>query len=626
MLQSMRHLAQNWLFKGLMLLLIVSFGIWGIGDIFRGNPLHSTVAKTGKVTIAVEELNHEFEQTLQRARQMFGPDLTPQQAKQIGLMDSALNALIERAQVDQDIKRLGIAVNDKTVLEQLASMPQFRNKDGSLNKDQLRQALQNARVSEGEFLRQERQDMARHQLIDIFNSERPMPQNIVDLVYQARGQKRVFDVITLRNDSVGDVAAPDDKALHDFYDANGKLFTAPEHRAITIARLSTDDIAKDVSISDDAVAKQYEAKKSELSLPERRDIVQVVLQSEAKAKALASAARSGGLASAAKKAGYEAIPINKTDEKSILPELAQPVFGMKEGDIAQPVQSNLGWHVVQLTKIYPAGTPKLEDVKDQLRADMQRDQAIDGATKLVNKLDDELAAGHALEDIADGMKMRLIKIPAIDGNGKAPDGKDPPELPYKEDVLKAAFGQNAGETSPVMDDKNGNYYVVRTDDVTPSAVRPFDQVKNDVIAAWKAQEQAKQAAVEADKMVKALQGGQATTSFATQKGVDVRVSKPISLLGDNDPLIPQQMEAQMMRMKKGDVVTAPEGDRQLILRLAEIADIGADENSEAKGKIAGELSTDVPKEIAEQYIRHLRVLFPVDIHRDVLETVSQQGS
>ncbi len=138
------------------------------------------------------------------------------------------------------------------------------------------------------------------------------------------------------------------------------------------------------------------------------------------------------------------------------------------------------------------------------------------------------------------MKMRLIKIPAIEGNGKTPDGKDPPEFPHKDDVLKAAFGQNAGETSPVMDDKNGNYYVVRTDDVTPSGAKPFDQVKNDVLAGWKAQEQAKLAAIEADKIVKGLRDGQRASSFAAQKGVDVRVSKPISLLGDNDPLCPKR--------------------------------------------------------------------------------------
>src|ERR1700730_7343543 len=143
---------------------------------------------------------------------------------------------------------------------------------------------------------------------------------------------------------------------------------------------------------------------------------------------------------------------------------------MKAGEVSNPIKSNLGWHVVQLKNISPAGTPSFDEVKEQIRTDMKRDQAVDTATRMVNKLDDELGAGHALEDIADSMKLRLIKIPAVEDNGKTPDGKDPPELPHKEDVLKAAFGQNAGETSPVLDDKNGNYFVVRTDEISPAAV------------------------------------------------------------------------------------------------------------------------------------------------------------
>jgi peptidyl-prolyl cis-trans isomerase D len=626
MLQSMRHLAQSWVFKGLMLILIISFGIWGIGDIFRGNPLSGTVAKAGRVTITVQDLDREFEQTMIRARQMFGPDLTAQQAKQIGLLDTALNALIERAQVDQDIKRLGINVSDRAVLDRLTALPQFRNKDGSLNKDQLRMALAQAHLSERQFLNQERMDLARHQLIDIFTNEKPLPPTVVDDVYRARGQKRILDVVTLKNDSIGDIASPDDKALHAFYDQNPKLFTAPEHRAITIARLATDDVAKDIAVSDEDVRKEYEAKRAEMSRPERRDLLQTVMQDEAKAKRLAAAAKvSGNLAAAAKSMGYQAVPLNQTEAKTLLPELVKPVFAMQTGAVSDPVKSNLGWHVVQVKKISPAGTPTFEDVKDQLRADMKRDQAIDSATRMVNKLDDELAAGHALDDIADSMKMRLIKIPALEENGKTPDGKDPPELPHKDDVLKAAFSQNVGETSPVMDDKNGNYFVVRTDDVVPSAVKPFDQVKDAIAADWKMQEQAKEAAAQAEKIAKGLQGGAAASSFAAQKGVDVRVSKPISLLGESDPGLPESLIPQILQMKKGEVITSPLPGKQVILRLAEIVNVDASADKDAKGKIAEELSTGMPKELAEEYLRHLRFAFPIEIRRDTLETVSRQG-
>src|ERR1700761_4116273 len=133
MLQTMRHLAQSWVFKGLMLFLIISFSIWGIGDIFRGNPLQRTVAKTGKLAISVETLNHAFEQSLVRARQMMGPDFTAAQAKQMGLYDTSLTDLIQRAKMEQEIKKLGIDVSKHKFLDQLAALPQFRNKDGSFN-------------------------------------------------------------------------------------------------------------------------------------------------------------------------------------------------------------------------------------------------------------------------------------------------------------------------------------------------------------------------------------------------------------------------------------------------------------------------------------------------------------
>ena len=102
----------------------------------------------------------------------------------------------------------------------------------------------------------------------------------------------MFDVVTLRNDSIKDIPAPDDKALHEYYDQHPQPFTTPEFRAITIARLSTDDLAKDITISDDQLHKEYDAKGDQLIHPERRDLAQVVVQNEDDAKKLAAAAKS----------------------------------------------------------------------------------------------------------------------------------------------------------------------------------------------------------------------------------------------------------------------------------------------------------------------------------------------
>ncbi len=624
MLQTMRHLGQSWIFKTLMLFLVISFSIWGIGDIFRGNPLQRTVAKTGHTAITVQVLDHAFQQALTRARQFLGPDITPEQAKQMGLMDQTLDNLIQRADTEQIVARLGIDVSNKTLLDRMASQSQFHDKDGHFDKTILHQMVTQSSMSEGAFLDAARKEMAQQQLFDALQSAGKVPETIIDSLYRARGQKRILDVVTIKNASFKDIPTPDDKALNNFYQQNSQKFLAPEYRGLTIASLSTDDMAKDITISDADVKKEYDARTAELARPERRDLVQVVLQDENAARQLAAAAKAGGnLTAAAKAKGHDAVPLDQVDQKTLLPDLSNAAFTIPAGQVADPIKSSLGWHVIQVKKIYPAGTPDFESIKDQLRDTMKHDQAIESVTRTVNQLDDQLAAGHALEDIADGMKMRMIKIPAVDAQGKTPEDTPPGELPDREDVLKSAFAQASGETSPVLDDRNGNYFVVRTDEVTPSAVPVFDKVKDKVAAEWKAAEQAKRAETAADDIVKGLRDGKPASSFAAQSGVEVRVSKPVSLLGDSDAELPQTILPQIFKMKKGEVASLPLPDHQLILRLVDLVD--ADPKDAERGKVTGDLNGRMPSELSEQYIKYLRVLFPVEVDRSVLENMRQQG-
>ncbi|MDX2028297.1 MAG: SurA N-terminal domain-containing protein [Alphaproteobacteria bacterium] len=624
MLQSMRHLAQSWLFKGLMLILVVSFAIWGVGDIFRGNPQNRTVVKVGKMAITAQAVEQAFREALAQARQMVGFELSEQQAMQTGLLDKVVDGMIDRSVIDQDIERLGIDVNEKLVANHIAALPQFQ-KDGKFDKELFRQRLTQIRMTERDLLAQGRQEMARQQLLNSITNIGKVPQSIIDAVYEARGQKRVFDVVILKNASVK-TPEPEDKVLQDYYQQNLQRFTSPEYRGLTIVRLATDDVQKDITLSEEDVKKAYEARIAQFTRPERRDILQVILQDEARARQLAAAVQSGkDLIHAAKMTGHTVVPLNGTEEKTLLPELAKPVFEIKAGQVSDAIKSPLGWHIFQVTKIIPGSKRDYNEVKTQLRDTLRRDQAVDTAMRMVNQLDDELAAGHALEDIADSLKLRLVKIPPVDAKGRTADGKEPSEMPEKDNVLKAGFDQNAGETSPVMDDKKGNYFVVRTDEVTPSAQRPFEKVRDSIVASWKVREQAKLAATEAEKIAQGLREGKKPSSFAAGSGVEVRVSKPVSLLNDADPDVSPAAAPQMFKMKKGEVSVSSLMDRQMIVRLAEIIEVDENANAGIKGQVTDALGRHVPQELAEQYVKHLRDIFPVKVNREALNDMRQRG-
>jgi peptidyl-prolyl cis-trans isomerase D len=192
-------------------------------------------------------------------------------------------------------------------------------------------------------------------------------------------------------------------------------------------------------------------------------------------------------------------------------------------------------------------------------------------------------------------------------------------------MLKDAFAQNAGETSPIEDDKAGNYYVVRTDDIKPAGVEPFDAVKDDVAKAWMAHARMEKARSEADAIAKDLGAGKPVSSFAGEEGASVRTSSPLSQLGDTDALLPPDIIAQAFRLKKGETARGEADNKQIVVRLAEIADADTGKDDPRKGQIEGEIRREAAGELLDQYIRHLYLVFPVSTDAALLDHMRQQG-
>ncbi len=626
MLQSIRTLAHSWVVKTLMLLLIVSFSIWGIGDIFRGNPLQKTVAKVGDRTLTVADLTHDFSLSLARARQAISPTLTAVQAKELGLLDKSLENLVERALIEQEVTRQGISITPQTILQMLAEDPHFRTKDGAFNKELFARILQQKNMSESAFLAEEAKDAQEKLLLAAVAGLSSVPPIAVEALYKGRAQTRILDVVTIEAAKLNGSPKPDEKALRDFYEAHPELFSAPETRGVTIATLSTETLQKDITISEAQLKKAYDEDGGKLSHPEQRDLLQVVLHDEVKAKQLAAEAHhTGDLAAAAKEAKEFAIPLEKTESTSLMPDLAKPVFALPEKAISDPIKTQLGWHVVQVKKIIPAGKPTFESIKEKLRTDMQRDQAIEAATKLVNQLDDALAAGRSLEDVAQELRLSLRKIASIDAKGLTPEDKQTDSWPNKEALLKDAFLQNAGETSPVEDDKEGTYSAVRTDQVMPSGPKPFEQVKSQVAASWLARQQGEKAKTISDSIAKDLHAGKSIDSFAKMEGVSVRESAPLSPIGDTDAPLPTELLDQAFKMNKGETAVAVKGSAVMVARLARVTDADTTHPDPRKNKLTSEIRKNNTQELLSQYLAYLRSVFPVTINAGQVDQIRMQG-
>lgn len=626
MLQAIRDMGKSWLAKVLFVLLIASFGIWGVGDLFRGNPQQRTVATVGDTKITVAEVEIAFQNSMTEARQVFGPELTSKQARQMGLMDRSLNILIETTLFNLEAQRLGINISDEAAFLDISNRPELRDAQGNFRKDVWDQFLRRSGVTEKMLINDERQNMMRRMLIDSVTVRQVLPEMAIDSLYRAIAQKRVFDVITIKHDERPLPAAPAEDVLKKFYDDNQAQFAEPERRALTIARLTMADLEKEITISDSDVATAYEARANDYKHPEQRDLLQVVVNKQADAEKLAKLARDKGLKAAAKELGQEVIALDRTDESSILPELYTTVFALKDGETTAAIQTDLGWHVIQQVATRPAGQTPLAEIKETLRTSLLKEKAGDSFAASANKLEDALAAGQQLEDIADSMRLRLIKTAGIDSKGITADGKPVAELPDSNLVLKPAFDLGNSEVSGVIDDRKGNYYVVRVDQVTPSQTPPLEAITGQVIAAWQNEQRAKDSGVEAEKIAEALRSGKTPSSLAGGKGISFRTSKPVTLLGNSDPEIPAGSIAKIMEIKKGDVITDQDAKEHYVFRLVSLIDADPKSDPIGRAEVSRAYNGQLPTELVDQYSKALRTRFPVAIHESVLNSLKQQES
>ncbi|MBP2227252.1 peptidyl-prolyl cis-trans isomerase D [Azospirillum agricola] len=620
MLQFIRNFAGSWVVKILFVLLILSFGVWGIGDVFRSS-VPTTVAEVGKVAIERDALDQEFRRQMDRLRPMLGGNLTTEQAKQFGLLDQSLNALIQRTLFDLAAKDAGISVGPDVVKLRIADEPAFRNPQGQFDPNLFRSVLRNNQLTEEGYVAVVTRETARELVAGAVNAGVAAPKPLVQALYRFRSETRVAELVTLPNAAVGDVGVPDDAEITKSYEDHQVRFTAPEYRALTVAQLSPDALAKDIKIEDDQLRAAYDERAAEFGTPEKRTVQMVVINDEAKAKAIAEAAKTKSLVDAAKEAGVEPLTLDNI-ARAELPELGDAAFALEQGKPSEAIKSALGWHVLAVTGIQAGSTRSFEEVRDQLRAELQKEKALDAVFSIANRAEDQLASGASLDEVAQAQGLALTKVAAIDSTGKAPDGKDAaPNLPALKALLPTAFQLKQGAASNLTEGQGSVFTAVRVDSVIPAAVRPLAEVRDQVIADWQAAKRAEQAAKKAEDIAAKLKQGaeQAAQTVATEAGASFAMTTPFTREARSVEGLPGDLVRRLFDAKPGDVVNGASGDAQIVARLKEVIAANPAADAAALGPIESTITQGIESDLMAQFGNALRGHYPVQIHRQRID-------
>lgn len=632
MLEQMRSAAGTWVARVLMLLLILSFGLWGIGDYIRPKP-DTTAATVGKVEISDFAFRDQYRFQLNAIQRQTGNAIGPEIAKQFGIPDRVLNEMIDQSLFEQEARRLGLDVSDVAVVDQIREMPAFRGA-GGFNRLTYETALRNAGLTEAMFVSQLRGGMLRSQIVDALSAGVDQPPEIaVETLYKLRNQRRVVEYMTIPAAALARIPEPTESELADYYKANQLRYAAPEYRAINYAVLTPGALGATLTVDDQQIADDYAARRNEFTVPEKRTVEQAVYPDEAAAKAARERIAKGEDFAAVAKDTLNRTPeelsLGTVTQSDLPGEIGPAAFALAKDAVSEPVQSPFGWHLVRVTAIQPGSETPLEQVRDKLKFDIQQRLGAEQIYKLLPQIEDRLAGGASLEDTAKAFNFTLHKIDAVDARGFGPDDKPVADLPPNpRELLDQAFQLPEHNDLQVTELRDGSLMIARVEKITPEAPRPLDQIKDRVTADWKRAEADKAGDAQAKALAEKVKGG---TDFATVaaevKGevqrtpaIDAQGQAPADAGTFANPLSPALL-SQVFRAKKDEALSGrgPQPDQYVVARVVEIVEPPYKADDAQVAALRQELGQAQSTDVVSGYLEALKTRYPVNIHQAVVD-------
>lgn len=633
MLRGMRKASSNWLGKTVMSVLfgvlIISFGIWGIADIFKGFG-QSSLAKIGSTEITTEQFRNLFTDRLQQISRRFGRPLTAEQARQFGLDRQVLQDVIADAAVDETVRNMGLGQSDADIVRAIQNDPNFKGLDGRFEHERFVQLIRQAGYTEQRYIAEQRKVALRRQLTGTIVAGLEPPKTQIEALVRFQNEQRSASYVRLTTAQAGTIDPPSPEALATYFEDRKQLFRAPEYRKIAMLALTPDEFAKSITISDDDAKKVFEQRRESYATPERRQVLQIPFPNADEAKAASERIKAGtsfeDIASERKLTTAD-IDLGTVAKSSIGDSaLANAAFALAPNTVSEPVKGALTTALLKVTKVEPGTNPSFESVAPAIKREMALDRARTQMQDLRNKIEDERGGGANIAEAAQKLGLKATTIEAVDRSGRGPDGKPVTGLPQGVDVVSPAFASNIGvENEPVQ--YNGGELWFDVLGVTPSRDRSLDEVKDQVEARWKEEQIAARLRAKAAEMVGKIEKGAALDAEAAAAGVKVETAKLFKRDSDAKD-VPERLVAAAFRTPK-DGVGQTEGNgatEWIVFKVTDIAVPPVDLASDDVKKLTENLRRAEMEEQLTAYIAKLETEIGVSINQNAFAVATGAAS
>lgn len=579
MLNAIRGKLGSFVVLALLGLLIASFALWGIPDLFI-NPAGRAVAKVGDSEITATAFDRAFTQRMRQLEAQYGQPIDRDQAVAFGLPQQVLEQLVAELAFDEHAHGLGMRVSNRQVLDILKGFEAFAGFDGRFDPQAYKNQLALARITPREFEDSLKRDLVRRQLVLALTAAEPYSEPLAKALFRYRNETRRAAILSLSASSFPDVADPTEEEMRAAYELEKGRYRTPEYRRVAVTEIVPERIADPAAVSEEDIRAAYENRVAEFQSPELRalQVATFGLNDQAKAESFLSRVAGGedfGMAvedmtdfSAAE---TDLGDVSETDlAQDYNEKIAREIFAAEAGAFVGPVQSVFGWHVFRVKSVTAPVVRTLSEVSERLRGEIANERATDAVYDISVKAEEALARGAGLNEIAETLDLHPV-IAEITREGMTRDGSDAD--PAILNHLARVWSMGVDDPVALEQVGDGGFALVDVLEVIPPEQMPYEDVANAIRDNLLAERRLAAAGEVAEQLAARLRAGESPAEVAASSKAVLVVSDWVarSEIAQGSKVAPV-VGRLMFDLEPGGVAVErnANGDGYVVLRLEDM--------------------------------------------------------
>jgi peptidyl-prolyl cis-trans isomerase D len=639
MLKTMRNSFHHlkWTLFLVIAVFILGFVFWS-GSSSDPNKAGQVVARVGNERITAVEFDRQYRAQVERYRQMYQGNFSPELERALDLPRNVLDSMIERMLRLESARRLDLHVSDEELARKIVTLPFFQDNGQFIGREKYEKMLRSNSILPERFEEELREDMLLEKYAGLVKASVVVPDADIAREFSTRNDKATIEYILVPAARLESSAQPSEADLQAYLEKHKDRYRAPVQRKVKYLLIDRARVRSKITPSDAEIRAAYEQRKDSFNVPEQVNaahiLVSVKTDGGANADALAKA-RAENLAARAKAPGadFAKLANENTDDPSgktsggklapfshgqMVPEFEAAAFSMAPGEIRGPIKTQFGYHIIKVDSKTPARMRPLEEVRAAIVADLSEKQAAAEVDRLARELAEKLKGMRSASDD----DLRKLQSDAVTYNTTewAARGDTVPGIGANQKFADEAWGTALGKVSPTSVPTARGIVFVRPSEERAAGVPPFAELKAKLESDWKAERREKDALAQLEPASKELASGTTLAALAARYGTEVKTTTEFGPAGP----VPEvgaapELAAAVFRTTRGQAgppVAVPSGFVLYRVLTRTEGDHAAFETQ--KEQLRESIRSREAERLTRSYLQQMRATRSVEVNEQLL--------